>query len=365
MAKISSRATERRKTILDIAREAGVSTATVSRVLNGSAPVRPDTRKRVSDVIEKHHFVFNGLAGGLATRRSRVLGLIIPTLVNSIYAAFAQAIQAAAQNDRYTVLLGVSEFSPAAEERLIEQFIARRVEALILTGAERPARTYQQMRRNQVPFIVTWKTTRRRDLPSVSFDNGAAAGRAVRHLVEAGHRRIGLICGRTEVNDRARERREAYERTLAEYGIAPDPDLIRERDFEFDEGRAAMQSMLRHPNPPTAVFCANDIQAIGAMTECREADIGVPEQVSIVGFDDLPIATFVEPRLTTIRVPAAEMGRKAAEAVIKHLSDGAPLRSLVLPTELVLRASAGPGPRAAGESATAPAASARAASRPR
>ncbi len=335
----------RRKTIRDIAREAQVSTATVSRVLNGSAPVKPDTRKRVADVIEKHHFVFDGLAGGLATRRSRVLGLIIPTLVNSIYAAFAQAIQATTQKERYTVLLGVSEFSPTEEERLIEQFVARRVEALILTGAERASRTYQQMRRNQVPFILTWKTTRRRDLPSVSFDNEAAARQAVAHLIDAGHRRIGLICGRTAVNDRARERREGFEHTLMEHGMAPDPELIRECNFEFDEGRAAMQAMLRNARPPTAVFCANDIQAIGAMTECREAGILVPEQISIVGFDDLPIATLVEPQLTTIRVPAAEMGRRAAEAVIEHLSHGTPLRSIVLPTELITRASVRSLPR--------------------
>ncbi len=336
----------RRKTIRDIAQEARVSSATVSRVLNGSAPVTPDTRGRVERVVEKHHFVFDGLAGGLASRRSRLLGLIIPTVINSIYAAFAQSIQAVAQKERYTVLLGVSEFSPAEEERLIEQFIARRVEALILTGADRPARSYQQMRRNQIPFVITWKSTRRRDLPSVSFDNGQAARQAVGFLLQFGHRRIGLICGRTEVNDRARERRDAFKAILKEHGIAVDRDLICECDFEFDAGRAAMQGMLRHSEPPTAVFCANDIQAIGAMTECRGAGIPIPGGISIVGFDDLPIATFVDPQLTTIRVPAAEMGRLAAEAVIAHLTRQSPLGSIKLPTELIVRASASePMPR--------------------
>ncbi|HXV23082.1 MAG TPA: LacI family DNA-binding transcriptional regulator [Alphaproteobacteria bacterium] len=344
---MTAKAEKRRKTIRDIAREARVSTATVSRVLNGSAPVRPDTRERVEHVIERHHFVFDGLAGGLASRRSGLLGLVIPTVINSIYAAFAQSIQAVAQKERYTVLLGVSEFSPAEEERLIEQFIARRVEALILTGADRPARSYQQMRRNQVPFIITWKSTRRRDLPSVSFDNGDAARKAVSFLLQCGHRRIGLICGRTGVNDRARERRDAFETTLKERGITVDPELVCECDFEFDAGRAAMQGMLRRPDPPTAVFCANDIQAIGAITECRGEGIPVPGGMSIVGFDDLPIATFVDPQLTTIRVPAAEMGRLAAEAVIAHLTRHTPLGSIVLPTELIVRSSAS-GPMPAG-----------------
>jgi LacI family transcriptional regulator len=331
----------RRKTMRDIAREARVSTATVSRVLNGSVPVNPETRKRVEQVVRKHHFVFDSLAGGLATRRSRLIGLIIPTLINSIYAAFAQASQAAAQSQRYTVLLGVSEFSPKQEERLIEQFIAHRVEALILTGADRPARTYQQMRRNQVPFIITWKSTGREDLPSVSFDNRLAAGQAMRFLFERGHRRIGLICGRTEVNDRARERREAYESMLKEHGLSLNPGLVHECDFEFEAGRRAMQKMLSRRAPPTAIFCANDIQAIGALTQCRAAGVRVPEEVSIIGFDDLPISTFVEPQLTTINVPAAEMGRLAAESVIRHLATGAPLDSIILPTTLVIRSSAG------------------------
>ena len=332
---------DRRRTIRDIAREARVSTATVSRVLNSSAPVSRVTRERVEQVVRKHHFVFDSLAGSLATRRSRLIGLVIPTLVNSIYAAFAEAIQAAAQSKRYTVLLGVSEFSPVEEERLIEQFIAHRVEALILTGADRPDRTYQQIRRNRVPFIITWKSTARRDLPSISFDNGLAARQAMTFLLERGHRRIGLICGRTTVNDRARERREAYESILKEHDLSLDPELIHECDFEFEAGRLAMQKMLSRREPPTAVFCANDIQAIGALTECRVAGIRVPEEASIIGFDDLPITTFVEPQLTTVHVPAAEMGRLAAESVIGHLAENTPLESAILPTTLVIRSSAG------------------------
>ena len=331
----------RRKTMRDIAREARVSTATVSRVLNRSAPVSADTRKRVEQVIRKHHFVFDSLAGGLATRRSRLIGVIIPTVVNSIYAAFAQAIQAAAQNKRYTVLLGVSEFSPVEEERLIEQFIAHRVEALILTGAERPQRSYEQMRRNRIPFIICWKSTSRADLPSISFDNGLAARQALGFLLEKGHRRIGLICGRTDVNDRARERREAYEQMMEEHGLRLDPRLVQECDFEFAAGRAAMQRMLHCGEPPTAVFCANDIQAIGAISQCREAGLRIPGGMSVIGFDDLPIARFVEPQLTTVRVPAGEMGRLAAEAVLQHLIGRERLESVLLGTELVIRASAG------------------------
>jgi DNA-binding LacI/PurR family transcriptional regulator len=332
----------RRKTMRDIAHEARVSTATVSRVLNSSAPVSAHTRKRVEQVVQKHHFVFDGLAGGLASKRSRLIGVIIPTLVNSIYAAFAQSIQAVAQKNRYTVLLGVSEFSPVEEDRLIEQFIAHRVEALVLTGADRPPRTYEKMRGNQVPFVITWKSTGCGDLPSISFDNGLAARQALVFLLENGHRCIGLICGRTEVNDRARERRAAYERILEEHALSVDPTLVQECDFDFKAGQLAMQKLLRSGRRPTAVFCANDIQAIGAMSQCRAAGIRVPADLSIVGFDDLPIAKFVDPQLTTVRVPASEMGRLAAQAVLQHLTQGKPLQPVVLTTGLVVRASAGP-----------------------
>ncbi|MCH8189706.1 MAG: substrate-binding domain-containing protein [Proteobacteria bacterium] len=158
-----------------------------------------------------------------------------------------------------------------------------------------------------------------------------AACAAVDHLVALGHRRIGLICGRTDLNDRALDRRRAFEDSLRRHGLTIDPDLIFERDFEFVEGRGAMHRMLGHPRPPTAVFCANDIQAIGAMMECRETGLRVPEDISIVGFDDLPIAQCTTPQLTTVRVPAHEMGRRAAEFARAEFT----IENLVAKTEAV------------------------------
>lgn len=329
-------------TIREIAREAGVSTATVSRVFNQPEKVSRHARDSVRAVIERHHYVSDGLAGGLASRRSRTIGLVIPTIMNSIYAFSTQAIQRVAQEAGYTVLVGISDYSSDQEATLIHRLLERRVEGMILTGAERAAVVYEKIVHNGVPFVVTWKLTQGGSVPSVSFDNYRAASAVIDHLVSFGHRRIGLVCGRTDVNDRALDRRRAFEDGLKARGIAVDPALIFERDFEFLEGRAAMHRMLGYADPPTAVFCANDIQAIGAMYECREAGLDVPREVSIVGFDDLPIAQCTIPQLTTIRVPANEMGLRAAEALIASIEYGEPVAHIELRTDLIVRGSTAP-----------------------
>jgi LacI family transcriptional regulator len=324
-------------TINEIAREAGVSTATVSRVFNQPKKVKKATLEKVSAVIERHHYVAHGLAGGLASRRSRLLGLVIPTVTNSIYGVSTQAIQQAAQQAGYTVLMGVSEFSEEREAALIHQLISRRVEGLILTGERRASAVYDKIIRNHCPFVITWKMTSSLERPSVSFNNFKAARAAVAHLLALGHRRIGLVCGRTDLNDRALQRKLAFEQTLREANIEPDPELMFERSFEFVEGHAAMRRMLQLDRPPTAVFCANDVQAIGALSECRDAGLDVPGDLSIVGFDDMPIAQYITPKLTTVRVPAEEMGDSAAKRLIAAIETNAPVLPLELSTDLVIR----------------------------
>ncbi len=333
-------------TVREIARESGVSTATVSRVLSRSEAVSEHTRARVMAVVNHHHYVPHGLAGSLASRRSRQIGIIIPTIANSIYASCTQAVNRVAQQAGYTVLVGISEFSPEYEAELIRRFLERRVEGLILTGVARAHELYQKMEHNGVRFVITWKYGNDCGWPVVSFDNYKASAMAVEHLIGLGHRRIGLICGRSDLNDRALDRRRSFEDTLRSHGIAPDPELMFERDFEFDEGRDATRRMLRHKLPPTALFIANDIQAVGALIECRESGLSIPEDISIVGFDDLPIAQYVNPRLTTVRVPSEEMGRLATETLIAGIRRRGPLKSIELSTSLIVRNSTGPAKNA-------------------
>ena len=231
-------------TITEIAGEAGVSTATVSRVFNQPDKVKKTTREAVLAVTERHHYVAHGLAGGLASRRSRLLGLVIPTVNYSIYSASTEAIQQAAQKAGYTVLVGISDFSEEREADLIHQLVSRRVEGLILTGEKRSKSVYEKIIYNRCPFVITWKHTHSQDRPSVSFDNAKATQAAVNYLLSLGHQRIGLVCGHTHLNDRALLRKTAFESTLRAAGIEPDPKLMFERAFEYVEGRAAMHRML-------------------------------------------------------------------------------------------------------------------------
>jgi LacI family transcriptional regulator, galactose operon repressor len=336
---VTSRTRRNGVTIREIAREAGVSTATVSRALRQPDRVAPRTREAVVAVARRHHYIADGLAGSLASRRSLSLGLVIPTIMNSIYAFSTQAVQRAAQEAGYATLICISEFSPIEEERLIVKLIERRVDGLILTGATRTRRIRELIRYHGLPCIVTWIGTDPTDVPSVSFNNAEGVRMAIEHLVSLGHRRIGFVCGRASVNDRAAERLRSYHATMQRLGLAVDPGAVLERDFDYSEGYAALRHIARRKPRPTAVHCANDVQAVGALQACRDLGIAVPEEMSIIGFDDHPSARYTTPQLTTIRVPAADMGQRAARALIANLRDGAPIGSVELPLDLVVRSS--------------------------
>jgi LacI family transcriptional regulator len=324
-------------TIREIAALADVSTATVSRVINQPETVKESTRDRVLSVMKKNHFVLDKVAGGLKSQRTRTIGLIIPTIANSIYSSSTQAIQRVAQAEGYTVFVGISEFSAAGEAELIHRLIEHRIDGLILTGADRAADVYAKVMHNKIPFVVTWQLSRSDKLPSVSFDNYNAARTATNHLLSLGHRNIGLICGKTALNDRAFERRRAFEDVLNEHGLVPRPECMHEREFEMAEGREAMALMLATNDPPSAVFCANDVQAVGAIAACGDRNLRVPEDVSIIGFDDLPIAQCTIPPLTTVRVPAYDMGTRAVRELISAIRNKRTVTPHELPTTLVVR----------------------------
>jgi LacI family transcriptional regulator len=342
MKTLSNLTPKRLGTIREIAKAAGVSTATVSRVLNNPASVRADKRDAVVRIVEQNDYINDGMARALAGGRSMTIGLVIPTITNSIYASSTQAIQRLAQRAGYSVILVVSDFDPELETQLIRRLVERRVDGMILTGGERDEAVFRMLERQAIPYVLTWRLAPTSNRPCVSFDNYAAGRLAMDHLIALGHRRIGLICGRSDVNDRAKERRRAFEDSLNEIGIAPDPELIFERDFEFIEGGTAMHRMLEASEPPTAVFAANDIQAIGAISQCRDAGLRVPEDISIIGFDDLPIARFSAPKLTTVHVPASAMGRLAATRLLQLIEGETVTTPDVLPVELIVRQSTAP-----------------------
>lgn len=329
-------------TLRFIAREAGVSVATASRTLRQPNLVSPETRTRVLSAVERHGYVPDQVAASFSSGRTGLVGLIVPTISNSIYAAFTEAVQTRLSESGRKLLIASSGYVADQEGEILLKLVENRVDGVILTGFRRERRVYDMLRRYGISFVVSWSTSGDPEIPAISFDNYAAATQATEYLLGLGHRRIGLMCGVVELNDRAEQRLAAFRDALGRCGIAPDPSLIAERPFEAVEGARVIEAWAARGSMPTAVFCANDILALGALFAAQRLGLRAPRDLSIVGFDDLPIASVTSPALTTVHVPAVRMGVAAAEALVAQMDEGEAIRSLTLPAELAIRESTGP-----------------------
>jgi DNA-binding LacI/PurR family transcriptional regulator len=324
-------------TLRQIAREAGVSIATVSRALRRPDAVSAETRARILALVARHRYVPDALAASFASRRTGLVGLIVPTISNSIYAEFTEAVQNRLQAAGRKLLIANANYSATLESEIVHKLVESRVEGVIFTGCRRDQVLYELLRHYRIPFVVTWSTSDDPSIPAISFDNFAAAKAATNALIALGHRRIGLVCGVSAVNDRAQQRIAGFRAGLEEAAIDFDPALIAERPFEVAEGAAAAEAIMGNPHPPTALFCANDIQALGALFACQRLGFAVPRDVSIIGFDDLPMTRMANPPLATVHVPAQEMGEAAARALVRAVDLGEPIHSRALDAMVVVR----------------------------
>jgi LacI family transcriptional regulator len=324
-------------TLRQIAREAGVSIATVSRALRRPDAVSAETRERILALVARHRYVPDALAASFSSRRTGLVGLIVPTISNSIYAAFTEAVQNRLQAAGRKLLIANTNYSASLESEIVHKLVESRVEGVIFTGCRRDVVLYELLQHYRIPFVVTWSTSEDPSVPAISFDNFAAAKAATKVLIDLGHRRIGLICGESAVNDRAQQRIAGFRAGLEEAAVAFDSGLVAERPFEVSEGAAAAETIMGSERPPTALFCANDIQALGALFACQRMGLAVPRQVSIIGFDDLPMTRVANPPLATVRVPAQEMGEAAAGALVRAVDLGEPVQSRALDATVVVR----------------------------
>lgn len=329
----------------DVALRAGCSVATASRVLNGHKTVRQSERERVLEAAMQLGYVPNNSARALRSQSTRLVGVIVPTLDHAIYARMIDGLQLELERVEMSVIISSSGYDLERERAQVRVLVARGVEAIVMVGAEHHPDTSDYLRRVGVHQIFTYTTDLNAGDAAIGFDNRRAAATAARYLLDLGHRRFGMIAGVTAGNDRARQRRDAFLTALEDDGIDRREVVVVEATYNIELGRAAMQSLMQTVPRPTAVFCGSDILAAGAIRHCQMAKISVPDEVSVMGFDNLEVAELVNPPLTTLNVPLKAMGEAAAETLLALSQEREHERVIDLPIRLVVRGSTGPAPK--------------------
>jgi LacI family transcriptional regulator len=327
-----------RVTIIDVAREANVSFATVSRVVNGKGYVSAQTRERVMQAMTRIGYTVNRQARVLAGGRTQVIGLLVPDLDTSYIGEILKGIDEELAAASYDLMLYTTHQRKTRESVYVNSLLNGMTDGLLMILPMAPEAYVDSIRRRGFPFILIDHEGLDREGPSVGATNREGAKQAMRHLIDLGHRRIGLITGNLEM-DCARERLVGCREALVEAGLAPEPELVRTGDFHRSLAFHLTHDLLRLPEPPTAIFASNDVSAFGVMDAVRTLGLRIPDDVSIVGFDDIPDAKWTQPPLTTVRQPMRDMGRQATRMLLAAIADPSAAQPRIeLPTELVVRA---------------------------
>ena len=344
--------------LVDVARRAGVSPATVSRVLSDSThPVRPETRERVQRAAAELGFVPNQLARALATSRTSTMGVIVHDIADPYFAEIVRGLEDGARPDGYRLLVCSSDRDPDRELSYVATLLSYRVDALIFAGGGLKDRPYQRALEQRLAAyqkeggVVVALAPNAYKAPSVTPDNRGGAAAMTQHLAGLGHRRIGYIGGSPSV-ETSDHRLKGYRKGLEAAGLPWDPALAVPGSFDAAAGRQACADLLDSHADVTALFVASDVAAFGVLRELRARRISVPRDISVAGFDDVEMAELVEPPLTTMRARMHDVGALGAEMALKLLG-GERVKSVVLDAEVVVRESTGPPPVRARHSASA------------
>jgi DNA-binding LacI/PurR family transcriptional regulator len=331
-------------TIKDVAVKAGVDPSTVSRIINNDSKlsVREETRNRILETIRELGYRPNALARGLRLNSSSTIGMLIPDITNPLFPAVIKGVESYASEKDLSLILCNTGDAYDKERKLIQLLLNRRVDGLLLASAHLREDTIAEVEKTGVPFVLVNRGNRKDTGACVVADNAAGSKMAVRHLLDLGHRKIAHIAGFL-YTDSGIERLEGYRKELNRANISVDSEYMVEAGYSEESGYIAMQKLLKLPHPPTAVFAVNDLTAMGAIMALQEAGIRVPEEMSIVGFDDTWIAKRIEPALTTVKVPLYQMGHLAMQ-MLYQMMNGLPVEEprIILETSLVIRRSTGP-----------------------
>lgn len=335
-------------TLEEIARLSGVSRSTVSRVINQQPNVSDDVRKRVEAVIEETGYQPNLAAQTLVSKRSWMIGLVLPRSVSTFFTDpyFPRLTQGIAQGcNQYDYTLGLFLVGTKEDEEKILPRVSRKgmLDGVLIQSGRIGDQLIERLTNSNLPVVVVGSPLHSKDISYIDVDNISGAYNAVSHLIRLGYQRISTITGLLG-SAAADDRLEGYKKALIERGRNLDQSLIIEGDFTEAGGYYAMQQLL--PAKPDAVFAASDVMAIGAMRAVREAGLTIPEEVAFVGFDDVAVATYANPKLTTIRQPIVRFGINAVEILIDLIENGVePARRIIMDTQLIIRDSCGASQR--------------------
>lgn len=331
--------------VSDVAKLAGVSTATVSRALRFPDKVGPATRARVLSAAEQLRYVVDGAARALRSRHTHTIGALIPSLDNAFFAHATNVLQRELAERHYALVLGCYEFDLKLELTLAKNLIERGIDGLVLLGLDHEPALFTLLDHMGIPYVLSWSVDSSGRQPCVGMDNRKATALLTTYLWELGHRRFAIISGMTQQNDRARERVAGVLQVLDSHAITLRSSRILQVPYSVGEGSEAMFSLLQQKQRPTAVVCVNDILAIGALSRCQDEGVVVPDQLSIAGFGDMEIAAFQRPSLTTLRTPTQELGKAAAQHLLGRIAGQKVPWQTELPVALIKRGSTAAPPR--------------------
>ncbi|MEW5956302.1 MAG: LacI family DNA-binding transcriptional regulator [Chloroflexota bacterium] len=326
--------------IKDVADAAGVSTATVSRVLSDKPHVRPEIRDRVLAVVENLSYRPNRVARSLRVQKSNIIGLIVSDIQNPFFTAVSRAVEDFAYEHELSVFLCNTDENPKKEKLYLDLMRDENVAGVILSPTPRTADAFAEVANLQLPIVVIDRRVRNIEVDSVVIENVEAAYKIVEHLLDDGHQRIGAIFGTDSIT--GRERHEGYLRALKEHGVKVLPELIHYVSPREVDGYTKTQELLSFSEPPDAIFAGNALLSAGAFRALRESRLAIPDEIAFAGFDETNWTTLVEPPVTVIEQPTYEIGQTATELLLKRIEEPTrPTREVILKGKLIVRQSCG------------------------
>ncbi|WP_342502212.1 catabolite control protein A [Bacillus sp. FSL R5-0397] len=307
-------------TIYDVAREANVSMATVSRVVNGNPNVKPTTRKKVLEAIDRLGYRPNAVARGLASKKTTTVGVIIPDISSIFYSELARGIEDIATMYKYNIILSNSDQNTDKELHLLNTMLGKQVDGIVFMGGNITDVLVEEFKRSPVPIVLAASVEEQAQTPSVNINYEQAIYDSVQLLVEKGHKRIAFVSGPMSEPINSMRKLAGYKRALEEAGIAFDEALVAEGDYSYDSGIEALANLLDQSDKPTAVIAATDEMALGVIHGAQDRGVSIPEDLEVIGFDNTRLSLMVRPQLTTVVQPTYDIGAVAMRLLTKLMN---------------------------------------------